>query len=78
MYLMSSDAYECDICGFTEKWNEHDDHRGDMWECEKCGKHFCTHCFERICGRDAFRKMLSNTDYVLCPECWVKEKENVK
>ena len=32
MYLMGSDEYECDICGFREKWDAHDDHRGDMWE----------------------------------------------
>ena len=40
MYLMGRDEYECDICGFREKWDAHDDHRGDMWECERCGKHF--------------------------------------
>lgn len=40
MYLMGSDEYECDICGFREKWDAHDDHRGDMWECERCGKHY--------------------------------------
>ena len=37
MYLMGSDEYECDICGFREKWDAHDDHRGDLWECERCG-----------------------------------------
>ena len=35
MYLMGRDEYECDICGFREKWDAHDDHRGYMWECER-------------------------------------------
>ena len=60
MYLMGSDEYECDICGFREKWDAHDDHRGDMWECERCGKHFCTNCFKKACGEENFRKMLSD------------------
>ena len=30
MYLMGSDEYECDICGFHEKRDAHDDHHGDM------------------------------------------------
>lgn len=70
MYLMNSDLYECDICGFKEKWDAHDDRRGDLWECERCGKHFCTNCFKKACGEEDFRKMLSETDNVLCPECW--------
>lgn len=70
MYLMNSDLYECDLCGFKEKWDAHDDRRGDLWECERCGKHFCTACFEKACGKEDFTKMLSETDKVLCPECW--------
>lgn len=75
MYLMGSDEYECDICGFREKWDAHDDHRGDMWECERCGKHFCTNCFKKACGEEDFRKMLSETDNVLCPECWKNQPQ---
>lgn len=78
MYLMSSDKYECDICGHQERWDEHDDHRGDMWECESCMKHFCTSCFVKMQGRQAFDGMLRNTDYVLCPECFGKNVFNVK
>lgn len=74
MYLMNSDLYECDICGFKEKWDAHDDRRGDLWECERCGKHFCTNCFKKACGEEDFRKMLSETDNVLCPECWNSQK----
>ena len=68
LYNMSIDTYACDICGFEEKWDAHDDRRGDLWECDYCGKHFCTACFIRETGRDAFDKMLGETDYVLCPE----------
>lgn len=75
MYLMGRDEYECDICGFREKWDAHDDHRGDMWECERCGKHFCTNCFKQACGEEDFRKMLSETDNVLCPECWQNQSQ---
>lgn len=74
MYLMNSDLYECDLCGFKEKWDAHDDRRGDLWECERCGKHFCTNCFKKACGEEDFRKMLSETDNVLCPECWNSQK----
>lgn len=78
MYLMGSDEYECDICGFREKWDAHDDHRGDMWECERCGKHFCTNCIKKACGEEDFRKMLSETDNVLCPECWKNQPQKKK
>lgn len=73
MYLMESDIYECDICGHQEKWDAHDDHRGDMWECEKCGKHFCTACFVAKAGEEDWRKMLSETDNVFCPDCFQGE-----
>ncbi len=78
MYLVSSNLYECDICGFQEKWDAHDDHRGDMWECECCGSHFCTTCFTKKLGQKAFDGMLRNTDYILCPECFGKDVYNVK
>lgn len=78
MYLMDSDTYECDICGHREKWSEHDDHRGDMWECENCMTHFCTTCFTKLLGREAFDRMLQKTDFVLCPDCFKKNIFNVK
>ena len=77
MYNMSIDTYACDICGFEEKWDAHDDRRGDLWECDYCGKPdnggYVPHWFQKNCfieevGRDAFDKMLGETDYVLCPE----------
>ncbi len=70
MYLMNSDLYECDLCGFREKWDAHDAHRGDIWECDICGTHFCSNCFAQKFGMNAFSKMLSETDRVICPSCW--------
>ena len=32
MYSISRDTYTCDECGFEEKWDTHDDHRGDRSE----------------------------------------------
>lgn len=75
MYLMASNKYECDICGHQEKWDAHDDHRGDIWECEKCGKHFCTVCFVAKMGEEEWRKMLTETDNVFCPDCVQDEKQ---
>ena len=54
MYSMSKDTYTCDTCGFEEKWDAHDDRRGDIWECEYCGAHFCTECFVKKLGREHF------------------------
>ena len=53
LYNMSRDTYTCDICGLEEKWDAHDDRRGDLWECDYCGKHFCTACFVGEAGIDA-------------------------
>lgn len=70
MYNMGTDTYTCDICGFEEAWDAHDDHRGDMWECENCGSHFCTTCFMKVHGREEFDRMLRETDGVYCPNCY--------
>ena len=78
MYLMSENMYECDICGLREKVGAHDDHRGDIWECENCMKDFCTDCFMKRLGSDAFHRMLGNTDFVVCPDCFEKNAMNVK
>ena len=31
MYLMESDTYVCDICGFEGEWDDHDDIHGELW-----------------------------------------------
>ena len=68
MYKMDSDTYVCDCCGKEYKWDG--DEYGNIWECEECGKHFCTDCFTAALGRDAFDNMLRNHDKVLCPTCY--------
>ena len=72
MYNMEADTYTCDICGFEEAWDAHNDHRGDMWECEDCGTHFCTACFVKAHGQEEFDRMLRETDGVYCPSCYGK------
>jgi len=69
MYSMSKDTYTCDECGFEDKWDAHDahaDYHGGIWECEYCGEHFCATCFIKAAGREAFDRMLQETDTVLC------------
>ncbi len=63
MYSMSKGTYACDTCGFEEKQGAPS---GDIWECEYCGAHFCTACFVKEAGREAFDQMLRETDRVLC------------
>lgn len=71
VYSMSSGSYSCDWCGHESAWDGHDEDHGDMWECEKCGRHFCARCFVSRTGTKAFDEMLKG-DKVLCPECFKK------
>lgn len=54
MYLMESDTYVCDICGFEGEWDDHDDIHGELWGCERCGGTFCTKCFIETIGTNAY------------------------
>jgi len=72
MYSISRDTYTCDECGFEEKWDTHDDHRGDIWECEYCGKHFCTFCFMSVADQEVFDRMLHGTDRVVCAKHYLE------
>lgn len=74
MYLMESDTYVCDICGFEGEWNDHDDIHGELWGCERCGGTFCTKCFIETIGTNAYWKMMHSEDLILCPECYGKER----
>lgn len=74
MYNMEKDTYTCDTCGFEQKWDAHDDHRGDIWECEDCCKHFCTACFVKALGQTEWERMIGETDRILCPSCYGKEQ----
>lgn len=73
MYLMESDIYVCDICGFEGRWDDHDDIHGELWGCERCGGTFCTKCFIDTIGKNAYLKMMHSEDLILCPECYGKE-----
>lgn len=70
MYKIDTDTYVCDYCGVEFVWNVHNEDHGDVWECEDCGRHFCTNCFVSALGRDAFDTMTRESDKVLCPGCF--------
>lgn len=77
MYIMDTDLYECDFCGFQSKFDASDDDHGSMWECEDCGKHFCEKCFIDRWGRKAWDTMLHagligsfETSRIMCPSCY--------
>lgn len=74
MYNMDSDKYTCDYCNREFSWDGED--YGNIWECEKCGKHFCTECFIKIAGTVAFMKMQNEGDKVLCPECYKEDLQD--
>ena len=75
MYKMDTDTYVCDCCGREYKWDGEE--YGNIWECEECGKHFCTDCFTAALGRDAFDAMVRNSPSVLCQDCYKEELENL-
>lgn len=68
----SDDTYTCDICGFTEKWNESDEIHGDMWSCEKCGSTFCGKCLRDAIDMKEYMEMMQGGDLILCPKCYQK------
>ena len=74
MYNLTKDTYICDICGFEQKWDAHDDHRGDIWECEDCFAHFCTNCFVKALGQAEWNRMLGEMSEIYCPTCYGKEQ----
>ena len=73
MYLMSTDTYVCDICGFEGKFDTHDDIHGELWGCERCGNTFCSKCFVDRMGEEDYWKMMHGEDLILCPECYTRE-----
>ena len=68
-YYMGTDKYSCDFCGIEMDWDEADEKNGTMWECEECGKHFCSACFIKRHGKLTFDHMISEEEKVLCPDC---------
>lgn len=72
MYNMESDTYSCDICDFEMGWDDSDEIHGEMWGCEKCGISFCTACFIKARGAEAYSRMMQDCNLVMCPECYSK------
>ena len=77
MYLMSTDTYVCDICGFEGKFDTDNDIHGELWGCERCGDTFCSKCFVDRMGEEDYWKMMRDSDLIMCPICYAKEKKNV-
>ena len=77
MYLMSTDTYVCDICGFEGKFDTDNDIHGELWGCERCGDTFCSKCFIDRMGEEDYWKMMRDSDLIMCPICYAKEKKNV-
>ena len=75
MYLMKTDTYECDMCGHSDKWDGMSANNGMLWECEECGKHFCSKCFLDTHGQTIYQDMLHNSDRVMCADCYTLETE---
>lgn len=76
-YKKETDTYTCDFCGFENGWEDYDEHHGELWGCEKCGKTFCTQCFMDKFGGKEYMNMMQNATEVHCPECWEKHREVV-
>lgn len=77
MYSMEKDTYFCDLCGEEEKALEGDGYV--VWECEDCGKHFCSKCFASRLGWKAYGEMVTDgkigtfdTERIFCPECYAE------
>ena len=77
MYLMSTDTYVCDICGFERKFDTDNALHGELWGCERCGDTFCSKCFIDRMGEEDYWKMMRDSDLIMCPICYAKEKKNV-
>lgn len=77
MYLMNTDTYVCDTCGFEGKFDTDNDIHGELWGCERCGDTFCSKCFIDRMGEEDYWKMMRDSDLIMCPICYAKEKKNV-
>lgn len=44
-----------------------------IFECERCGKHFCSACFKKTFGQEEFGRFLESAS-VFCPGCYGMEQ----
>lgn len=72
MYSIKTDLYQCDFCGFEEKWDATDEIHGDLWGCERCGSAFCTKCFKDKFGEANYYRMMREFNLIYCPDCFEK------
>ena len=64
MYNIGTDSYQCDFCGFEEKWDATDEVHGDLWGCERCGNTFCTKCSKDKFGEANYYRMMKEFDLI--------------
>ena len=64
---LNGEEYTCAYCGTKVPWEQGDESRGGVFVCEKCGKHFCTACFEQ--KSDLYMSDLMRHEKSFCPDC---------
>lgn len=65
----NEEKYVCKFCDTEIEWEGHDDKKGHIWGCERCGNSVCSQCIE-----DAGGSVSENADEILCPNCITLEK----
>ena len=63
--------------GFEGNFDTDNDIHGELWGCERCGDTFCSKCFVDRMGEEDYWKMTRDSDLIMCPICYAKEKKNV-
>ena len=64
MQVTDIEAYSCYSCKTVIEWESSHPTNGLIWECEICGKNFCSKCLEETVGRS-----MCEDDDVICPSC---------
>lgn len=59
--------YTCDFCHTEIGWESGHSSKGNIWECEECGKMVCTSCIECHGGTTS-----ETADRILCGDCQQK------
>lgn len=77
-YHIETDIHTCAVCGSALSWDAADDVHGTVWNCEECGRDFCSKCFIDKFGCTEYEEMIRNSNLVYCPGCWGKHRREVK